>query len=224
MLQILGRFGLAMAFADGALAIGAAASAAPYAAPPAAPIFYCPTLPAASLAAQRPRDNRTCPRDVGRHAMASAERSRRHGGEPARGVFSREGPDGVAESQAFIYRYELALGGLDARAAEAAWRHPDGYWPGCPPSSKPDCPKGASYPSTPPPATQPAAAARTPPAPPRTYADEAQAQWQEEKWSYRASSDRGDLGSEPRREGYLFAGRDRLGYLTWPGKTPQEAP
>jgi hypothetical protein len=109
-------------------------------APPAAPIFYCPTpgKPAPAPAATTAR-----PATQAAHVVHASERHHRHPGCPTLRVASehhdwrghQHGPrvlasDDVSASQAFIYRYERALHGLDARAADEAWaevRHP------CPP-------------------------------------------------------------------------------------------
>ncbi len=109
-------------------------------APPAAPIFYCPTpgKPAPAPAAT--------PAKPAAHAPGVVHTSeRRHQGCPTLRVASapehhhwrghEHGPkvlasQDVSASQAFIYRYERALHGLDARAADEAWA--DGRRP-CPP-------------------------------------------------------------------------------------------
>jgi hypothetical protein len=112
-------------------------------APPSAPIFYCPTpgkpapAPAATPAKPAAHGSR----------VVSASGERRHQGCPTLRVASapehrhwrehRHGPkmlasQDVSASQAFIYRYERALHGLDARAADEAWA--DGRRP-CPPQA-----------------------------------------------------------------------------------------
>jgi hypothetical protein len=276
MSQVLARFSLAAALA-GALAfvlpaVGEAAEAAAIAGPPAAPIFYCPTPPTSTAPVKRAvhHAKRSCP--GARRAAARSERWRRHRHELARRESWREGPEGVTESQAFIYRYERALHGLNPRAAEEAWRHPDGFWPGCPPSADHGCPPGQGYafalPPAPPrlalppppdagppcPHSCPPGAWEAPASPPPPLADEG-ARSREEGWSYRAWRGQADMGgggwrerrgfdqrdedaapcppriaqgcsalADPPDDGEQLAGRDRFGFLTWPGKTPPGAP
>ncbi|HTX51045.1 MAG TPA: hypothetical protein VME40_16855 [Caulobacteraceae bacterium] len=86
--------------------------------PPAAPIFYCPTPAAAAAPAKAAPAHRV------RHAhcptMREAREHRRvHGVHEHR--YAAAGGD-VAEAQALIYRYERAVGGLDARAVREAWQ------------------------------------------------------------------------------------------------------
>jgi hypothetical protein len=93
--------------------------------PPAAPIFYCPAQvgpaalsakPAACAPNHAPQSHaRHAPnRPTGRVALAH---HRTHGPAATKAVASND----VSASQAFIYRYEQALHGLDARAADQAW-------------------------------------------------------------------------------------------------------
>jgi hypothetical protein len=104
-------------------------------APPAAPIFYCPTPAKAGPApAATPAK---CP---ARTARADA---RRHPGGPTRRIAAERhrwrgrhatskalASEDVSASQAFIYRYERAMHGLNPRAAEEAWA--EGRHPPCP--------------------------------------------------------------------------------------------
>ena len=113
-------------------------------APPAAPIFYCPApgklAPAATPAA---------PATHGARVVRAAEHRRQ--GCPTTRVAAEHhhwrehahGPrvlanDDVSASQAFIYRYERALHGFDARAAEEAWA--EGRHPPCPNGPADRCP------------------------------------------------------------------------------------
>jgi hypothetical protein len=109
-------------------------------APPAAPIFYCPTpgkpAPAAAATPAKPAH--------GAHVVHAGGERRRQGcptlrvaSAPAHHHWRDREPgpkapasQDVSASQAFIYRYERALHGLDARAADEAWA--DGRRP-CPP-------------------------------------------------------------------------------------------
>ena len=114
-------------------------------APPAAPIFYCPTpgkpAPAATPAAPaahaahvvRAAEHRRqgCP------TLRVAATERRHGPERHHGQRVLANND-VSASQAFIYRYERAIHGFDARAAEAAWA--EGRRPPCPHGAADPCP------------------------------------------------------------------------------------
>jgi hypothetical protein len=91
--------------------------------PPAAPIFYCP-LPTPSAAAAPAPVKSSLRNARGRHAVCPsperiavrAHRRRRH--EEGRINLASEE---ISQSQAFIYGYERALHGLNARAAEEAW-------------------------------------------------------------------------------------------------------
>jgi hypothetical protein len=116
--------------------------------PPAAPIFYCPTpgkaepppaatpaKPAAKLPAHA---GHVIPASVHRRhgcptqrIAAEHHRWRGHAAAPSKTLASND----VSASQAFIYRYERALHGLDARAADQAWA--DGRHPPCPPHGCP---------------------------------------------------------------------------------------
>jgi hypothetical protein len=96
------------------------APAAP-ASPPAEPVFYCPKPPppAAKTAHRAPVHHRACPTQ--RVARVEHQRHETHWrGQDDGRLAERDGGD-VSASQAFIYRYERALHGLDARAADAAW-------------------------------------------------------------------------------------------------------
>lgn len=129
------RLSFALPALAGGLVLGwATIAAAEAAAPPAAPIFYCPSAqkPAAPGAPAQ-----ACP--AAQHAAAAPEhRHWRHRREE-RLVTRQAAPrrEDVSASQAFIYRYERAENGLDARAADEAWGHrgpppcPDQR--GCPP-------------------------------------------------------------------------------------------
>jgi hypothetical protein len=107
-------------------------------APPAAPIFYCPTpgkaapAPAATPAKPAAHGARVIHASGHRHQgcptlRVAAEHHRWRGHEHGPAVVAS---NDVSASQAFIYRYERALHGLDARAADQAWA--DGGRP-CPP-------------------------------------------------------------------------------------------
>lgn len=104
-------------------------------APPAAPIFYCPTAgkaepaPAATPAtcpAQTTRAGTHRHHQGGPTTRVAAEHRRWHGRSGPRMV----GSEDVSASQAFIYRYERAMHGLDPRAAKEAWA--EGRHPPCP--------------------------------------------------------------------------------------------
>jgi hypothetical protein len=122
----------------------AGATAAQADTPPAAPIFYCPTPGKADppLAAARTKPAAHTGHVSSAHrrhgcpvAQVAAEHRHGHPHTAATTTVvaqktaphqSAAGSD-VSASQAFIYRYERALHGLDARAAEEAWaegRHP----------------------------------------------------------------------------------------------------
>jgi hypothetical protein len=121
-------------------------------APPAAPIFYCPTPgkgdPAPSVPA-RPATHAghaKAPRHPGCPVVQVAAR-RIHGHRHAASttiVVARvsmpqpRANNDVSASQAFIYRYERALHGLDARAADQAWA--EGRHPPCPHGPADRCP------------------------------------------------------------------------------------
>lgn len=142
------RLTIALSSLAGGLLLGwaalAQAQAAPHPAPqaaappPAAPIFYCPSMqagPAKAAASVRPAPaaHAACPTTVRVAAVARRRRWRRHRHE----VVAAWRDNGVSESQAFIYRYERALHGLNAQAAEEAWGRPPppclrGPHAGCP--------------------------------------------------------------------------------------------
>ncbi|HEY1753570.1 MAG TPA: hypothetical protein VGG29_20100 [Caulobacteraceae bacterium] len=118
----------------GGLLLGWAALAQAAAPPPAAPIFYCPK-PAAAAPAKTPSKAPAVKAHAVRHGGCPTERRvvavehrhyRAHRVEmriavaPPPPVVDRD----VSASQAFIYRYERAMHGLNARAAEEAWGHP----------------------------------------------------------------------------------------------------
>jgi hypothetical protein len=115
-------------------------------APPAAPIFYCPT-PGKADSAATPAKPAAAHAGIRAHAhrhqgcptvRVAAEHHRRHGPRAAativfsmeRAPLQRPAHADVSASQAFIYRYERALHGLDARAADQAWA--EGRHPPCP--------------------------------------------------------------------------------------------
>ena len=133
MRQSFALLGLALPAMAGGLVLGWAAIAAAAtpqaagAAPPAAPIFYCPSASAAKPQAclAPPAHVATAPP---RHLRYHREvRVAEHGARPH---------EAVSASQAFIYRYEQAQHGLDARAADEAWAHagpPHRQWAEAPP-------------------------------------------------------------------------------------------
>jgi hypothetical protein len=99
-------------------------------APPVAPIFYCPTpgkaappaAPAKAVAHAGPAHvvHTSTHRHTGCPVLrVAAEHHHWRGREPAPRVVASN--NDVSASQAFIYRYERALQGLDARAADEAW-------------------------------------------------------------------------------------------------------
>ena len=106
----------------GGLILGwvASAQAATGAPPPAAPIFYCPTPPAAPAPGKH-----TSARHVGGGCpmarVAVADHHHGHGRVHLEARRDVRGDQDVSASQAFIYRYERIHHGLDARAADAAW-------------------------------------------------------------------------------------------------------
>ena len=126
----------------------AAADAQPAAAaaPPAAPIFYCPTGPAkpAAPGVHAP----ACPAPPPAHVAVVAHRPARHDREVRVAERHARAPhEDVSASQAFIYRYEQAQHGLDARAADEAWAHA-----GPPPCREPHgCPPRHEWAEAPPP-------------------------------------------------------------------------
>jgi hypothetical protein len=121
---------LASVLAGGLILGWAAGAQAAPASPPAEPIFYCPAAPAhvaAKHAVRHPAArHRGCPSQ--RVAHVDHERHDGHWRHHEDRFASRDDGD-VSASQAFIYRYERALHGLNARAADAAWGHPDGWRP-----------------------------------------------------------------------------------------------
>jgi hypothetical protein len=136
------RLSIALGALAGGLTLGWAvlAEAADQAPPPAAPIFYCPSAPpahaapAAGAARNGAPAPQSCPAVVSHHAVADGHRHEvvRHEvvrrepmrREPVRVIVRREAPnEDVSASQAFIYRYEEARRGLNADAADEAWRH-----------------------------------------------------------------------------------------------------
>src|SRR5471030_1835938 len=107
-------------------------------APPAAPIFYCPTpgkvAPATAPTAPAGRAGHVLHAAEHRHQgcptlrVAAAERHHRRASASTTIVFSlrrephpRLASDDVSASQAFIYRYERAHVGFDRREADEAW-------------------------------------------------------------------------------------------------------
>lgn len=118
------RLSLAFSALAGGLVFGWAASAAAGSPPPpAAPIFYCPQPPSAAPSAHHAHARGAhCPR----REAAREDGHHHHWREHDRRYADN---DDVSESQAFIYRYERALHGLDAEAADEAWAHPHGFWP-----------------------------------------------------------------------------------------------
>ena len=127
------RFSYALPALAGGLLLGwAAVAAADAPAPPAAPIFYCPSTgqKAAPQACPKPAAAPVQPVAVAEHRHV---RHRRDVRVAERRAAPRED---VSASQAFIYRYEQAEHGLDARAADEAWGHgrpPCRDARGCPP-------------------------------------------------------------------------------------------
>lgn len=144
------RLSLAVPVLAGCLLGWTALAQAAEAPPPAAPIFYCPTpakaevapaaTPARSTGHAGHAIHTSGNRRVGCPTMrVAAERHRRHGhGAPPKVVASND----VSASQAFIYRYERALHGLDARAADEAWA--EGRRRPCP-SQRDHCPRGGTH-------------------------------------------------------------------------------
>jgi hypothetical protein len=105
---------------------------------PVAPIFYCPIAPAMDPAHAAPAAHHhrlACPTQ----RLARADSHRGHWrGQPQGRLALRDDGD-VSASQAFIYRYERALGGLDPRAADEAWAQSghDGHLGPPPPPNAP---------------------------------------------------------------------------------------
>ena len=198
------RLNLAITILAGlSLGWAAAAQADPTtAAPPAAPIFYCPTPgKAAPATAAAP----VAPASLHRHPhagcptlrVATAEHHHWRGHAPARTPLASN--NDVSASQAFIYRYERAVHGLQPQAASQAWAQGNRPMPPGPALAQrqippPPCPHGCPGPDAwrhagpppmaqqgpppmamrpPPPIQPPPAPARPAPAPPqpgRAYA------------------------------------------------------
>lgn len=103
-------------------------------APPVAPIFYCPTpgkaAPVAAPAVPAAHGAHVIHANVHRHLgcptkrLAAEHRHWRGREAPPRVLANND----VSASQAFIYRYERALDGLDARAADEAWAEGHHGW------------------------------------------------------------------------------------------------
>jgi hypothetical protein len=133
------RLSFALPAIAGGLVLGWAATAAAdppaaaNAAPPAAPIFYCPSA-AKPAPGARPQ---ACPTPPAHVAAAPHPHARYHREVRLAERRVRAPHEDVSASQAFIYRYEQAEHGLDARAADEAWARrgpppcPDAR--GCPP-------------------------------------------------------------------------------------------
>src|SRR5580704_17290917 len=104
------RLSFALPALAGGLVLGwAAIAAADAAAPPAAPIFYCPSGQKPAPGAQP----QACPAAPAQHAAAAPEHHHwRHRHELAVRQAAPRSED-VSASQAFIYRYERAENGLD---------------------------------------------------------------------------------------------------------------
>ena len=172
------RLSLALPAAAAGLVAGwaAVALAADAPPPPAAPIFYCPSTPqkaatpaackpAAAAAAQAPapqaaapQAEHAVPRPPARHVAMAEHRHWRHRYEH-RYVERFEPRGDVSASQEFIYRYEHAQHGLDARAADEAWEH------GPPPCREHGCPPPREIAEAPPPPR--VIVEHAPPAPPQ---------------------------------------------------------
>ena len=98
-------------------------------APPAAPIFYCPTPgkadPAPAATPAKPAAHGAPAPSGGAQgcptlSVASAA-AHHHSARPRAATPKAVASNDVSASQAFIYRYERALHGLDAHAADQAW-------------------------------------------------------------------------------------------------------
>lgn len=167
------RLSYALPALAGGLVLGWAATAAADAPPPpAAPIFYCPS------AGQKPAQPQACPTAAPAQHVAAVEhrRVRRH--REIKVAARRAAPPSqdVSASQAFIYRYEEAEHGLNARAADAAWGRAGPPPPpcqderGCPPphrewAERPPPPQVIVEHAPPPP--QQVIVAQAPPPPPQ---------------------------------------------------------
>jgi hypothetical protein len=133
------RLNLAVTILAGLLlGLAAAAQADP---PPAAPIFYCPTPGKAAPAGPATPATRAelhhhhhggCPT-----LRVAAEHHHGHGRAPAPAAVASN--NDVSASQAFIYRYERAVHGLQPQAASRAWA--EGNHP-APPAGNPPPPSG----------------------------------------------------------------------------------
>jgi hypothetical protein len=134
------RLRIALPALAGGLLLGWAALAQADAPPPAAPIFYCPKPPAQTAATPAPAPTKApvvkarethplaCP-SAHRVVVVQHRRLRPHRMEMRVAVAAPPPPApppryDVAASQEFIYRYERALHGLNARAADEAWGAP----------------------------------------------------------------------------------------------------
>ena len=129
------RLSIALGALASGLMLGSAALAADAPQPPAAPIFYCPAAPGknAPAAPASGAPGKSCPPAA--HAAPTAPVARvehrreepRHEPRYAEGRWvAHEAPpprEDVSASQAFIYRYERAMHGLNAQAADQAWAH-----------------------------------------------------------------------------------------------------
>jgi hypothetical protein len=136
------RLSYALPALAGGLVVGwAAIAAADAPPPPAAPIFYCPST------GQKPAQPQACPTAApaaappAQHVAVAEHRHVRHRREVRIAERHAAPPrEDVSASQAFIYRYEQAEHGFNARAAEEAWGR-DGRPPcpderGCPPEHR----------------------------------------------------------------------------------------
>jgi hypothetical protein len=120
------RFRRALPALAGGLVLGcAAAAAAADAPPPAAPIFYCPSTPQKTPSpACKPLPGTPAARaPAAQHVAVVEHRNWRHHRYEHHYAVRLHRPEDVSASQAFIYRYERAQHGLDARAADEAWDH-----------------------------------------------------------------------------------------------------
>jgi hypothetical protein len=149
-------------------------------APPAAPIFYCPTPGKAAPAAPA---GPVAPASLGHHhhhagcptLRVASEHHRWHGHAAAPVVVAN---NDVSASQAFIYRYEKAVHGLQPQAAGQAWAEGNRPPPQGPALAQretppPPCPHACPGPDAlrhagPPPMAEqgPPPVAQRPPAPP----------------------------------------------------------
>jgi hypothetical protein len=165
------RLSIALGALAGGLVLGSAALALADAPPPAAPIFYCPAAPGKGGPASSTPAAKSCPPAANSAPAAPStpvarvehrRDERRHEPRYAGGRWTaHEGPprEDVSASQAFIYRYERAVHGFNAEAADQAWAHG-----GPPPSVRDDRRMIRQYAAAPPPA--PIVAPPPPPAPP----------------------------------------------------------